>query len=226
MAALRRGRLKECNQTRPLSVFFFWGRGGVVEVELAIYRYLTWKRTLQLQNILEFEFSRKREESVANSWESETGPKIVRLGKSVTNHRAFLTSCTNIGIESGIKILADVILVLVVDFSLKHLPSAQQTTGHPSKCHPLPHPHPLQTTSHLWSRITTTRFIYMTVGNIIIQHCKSHLNLILIYLINWNDFEIRKGKRCNHHLVLTILKSSYFEAQFVFQFKAWWDEWN
>ena len=67
VAALRRARLKECNQTRPLSGFFFGGGGGGVEVELAKYRYLTWKRTLQLQNILEFEFSRKREESVANS---------------------------------------------------------------------------------------------------------------------------------------------------------------
>ena len=180
VAALRRGRLKEYNQTRPLSVL--WGGGA--EVELAIYWNLTWKRTLQLQNILEFELSRKREKSVANSWESETGTKIVRLGKSVTNHRAYLTSCTNIEIESEKKIRTDVILVLVVDLSLKHLPSAQQTTGHPSKSHPLPHPSPLQTTSHLWSRITTTRFIYMTVGNIVIQHCKSHLNLILIYLIN------------------------------------------
>ena len=124
VAALRRGRLKECNQTRPLSVFFL---GGGVEVELAIYWYLTWKRTLQLQNILEFEFSRKREKSVANSWESETGPKIVRLGKSVTNHRAYWTSCTNSGIESGIKIRTDVSFLWNIC-----LPLSKPQVTHPS----------------------------------------------------------------------------------------------
>ena len=59
------------------------------------------------------------------------------------------------------KIRADVSLVL--DLSSEHVPSAQQTTGHPSKCPPCPHPHPLQTTSHFQSRITTTSFICMTV---------------------------------------------------------------
>ena len=55
------------------SAGYFW-------IELAIYRYLAWKPTLQLQNIiLEFDFSRKREKSVANTWEHEIGCEIVRL---------------------------------------------------------------------------------------------------------------------------------------------------
>ena len=40
----------------------------------------------------------------------------MRLGKSVTNHCAYLTSCTNSEIEIEIKIRADVILVLVSIF--------------------------------------------------------------------------------------------------------------
>ena len=65
------------------SAGYFW-------IELAIYRYLAWKPTLQLQNIiLEFDFSRKREKSVANTrawdrlWNCETHNKVVRLGTSI-----------------------------------------------------------------------------------------------------------------------------------------------
>ena len=54
-------------------------------------------------------------------------------------------------------------LVWVLDLSSEHVPSAQQTTGLPSKSPPFPHPHPLQTRSHFQSRITTTSFICMTV---------------------------------------------------------------
>ena len=49
------------------------------------------------------------------------------------------------------------------NLSSEHVPSAPQTTGHQSKCPPYPHPHPLQTTSHFQSRITTTSFLCMTV---------------------------------------------------------------
>ena len=48
-----------------------------VWIELAIYLYLTWKRTLQLQNFLEFDFLRKRVKSVANSLEREIGREMV-----------------------------------------------------------------------------------------------------------------------------------------------------
>ena len=53
---------EECNQTRPRSVFF-----GLSSLS---NRYLTWKRTLQLQNGLEKSAS-------VNSWERDIGPKIV-----------------------------------------------------------------------------------------------------------------------------------------------------
>ena len=49
-------------------------------IELAIYRFLTWKQTLHLQFFfLDFDFSRKCEKSVANSEEHEIGHEIMRL---------------------------------------------------------------------------------------------------------------------------------------------------
>ena len=46
---------------------------------LTAYRYLTWKRTYGSKSFLEFDFSRKREKSVANSREREIGREVVRL---------------------------------------------------------------------------------------------------------------------------------------------------
>ena len=106
VAALRRGRLKECNQTRPLS--FFGGGGGswgwtcyllISNLETnptapLIIWSLNFRESVRNQVPI-----RERVKQVLKSWS--------RLVKSVTNHRAYLTSCTNSGIETGIKIRAD-----------------------------------------------------------------------------------------------------------------------
>ena len=147
VAALRRGRLKECNQTRPLSSFFFFFGGGGVEVELAIYWYLTWKRTLQLQNILEFESSRELDKSVANSWKWNRSLKIVRLGKSVTNHRAYYKQWN----RNWNKNTCRCYINFGCQFFFETFAFRSANHRSPIQVSPLPHPHPLQTTSHLYS---------------------------------------------------------------------------
>ena len=93
MASVSRGRLKECNQTRKLFVFF--GR-----IALATYWYLTWKRTLQLQifcGVWLFEKAWKISWQLVRawdrSWNRETHDKVVRLGMSknvcITNMEDF-----------------------------------------------------------------------------------------------------------------------------------------
>ena len=59
VAAVSRGRLKECNQKRSLKVFF--GLSWLsIDIKLGSEPYRS-------KSVLEFDFSRKREKSVANS---------------------------------------------------------------------------------------------------------------------------------------------------------------
>ena len=148
VAALRHGRLKECNQTRPLSVFFFWGGGGGGcgwDCNILISNLETYPTAPEYFGVWILEKAWQISCQFMREWNRSL--KIVRLGKSVTNHRAYYKQWN----RKWNKNTCRCYISFGCRFFFETFAFRSANQRSPIQVSPLPHPHPLQTTSHLHS---------------------------------------------------------------------------